>query len=73
MDALWVREYERETEEITEIYLLPGEIRQEKKRFRKKQREEERLRQQDDFYLLLSALIQGLLKQEIREIGRAHV
>ena len=66
MDALWVREYGRETEETTEIYLLPGEIRQEKKRFRKKQREEERLRQQDDFYLLLSALIQGLLKQEIR-------
>ena len=61
-----LREYERETEETTEIYLLPGEIRQEKKRFRKKQREEERLRQQDDFYLLLSALIQGLLKQEIR-------
>ena len=66
MDALWVREYERETEEIAEIYLFPGRPGQGKRRFRKKQREEARLSRLDDFYLLLSALIHGLLKQEIR-------
>ena len=66
MDALWVREYERETEEIAEIYLFPGRPGQGKRRFRKKQREEARLNRLDDFYLLLSALIHGLLKQEIR-------
>ena len=66
MDALWVREYERETEKTAEIYLFPGRPGQGKRRFRKKQREEARLNRLDDFYLLLSALIHGLLKQEIR-------
>ena len=66
MDALWVREYERETEKTAEIYLFPGRPGQGKRRFRKKQREEARLSRLDDFYLLLSALIHGLLKQEIR-------
>ena len=66
MDALWVREYERETEKTAEIYLFPGRPGQGKRRFRKKQREEVRLSRLDDFYLLLSALIHGLLKQEIR-------
>ena len=66
MDALWVREYERETEETAEVYLLPARLVREKKGFRKKQREEARLERLDDFYFLLSALVHGLLKQELR-------
>ena len=66
MDALWVREYDRKTEASAEICLLPGRPARKKRRFWKKQGEEAQLERLDAFYLLLSALIRGLLKQEIR-------
>lgn len=62
-DMLWVREYERETEETAELYLLPAQSRADENReIRRKKREEAFLERQDAFYELLSALILGLLK-----------
>ncbi|HJA91552.1 MAG TPA: DUF58 domain-containing protein [Candidatus Eisenbergiella merdipullorum] len=65
-DTLWIREYERETEETADVFLIRGQSGPKKKGMRRKKREETLLERQDAFYELLSALLLGLLKQGVR-------